>query len=787
MKHLFILLIASLFSILTFAGGDTYSRIKIAFGDKDPAQLWQAGIEVQWIDKSGEWAIAELMQNEIAKVAGLGFTYEVVIQDVAAYYADRYLHPQNYTAQQSDAFLNETWPVPDNFELGTCGGFSTIEQMFDQIELMHTLYPNLITVKQAVSDSMTTINGLDIYYVKISDNPGINEDEPEILYTGMHHAREPIGMQHLLFYMWHLLENYNTDPLIKALIDTTEMYFVPVINMDGYTYNIDTYPNGGGMWRKNRRPNQNGSYGIDINRNYGYMWGYDNTGSSPDPNEDTFRGTAAFSEPETRMMKYFCEEHDFGIALNYHSYSNLFLYPWGYVPELCPDDQLFNTYSKMLTVENGYTYGPASTTIYPTNGGSDDWMYGEQTTKNKILAWTPEIGSQADGFWPMQSRIIPLCQENMFQSLRAAQLVGNFALIKDLSPMVIGVQQGYFNFNIKRYGLLDGDFTVTITPLNSSIATVGEPKAYTSLQLLESLNDSIAFTLDPLIMSGDTLKYVLSIDNGSYVMSDTLLKYYGVPLVILNDSLNTITGWTGNWALTSNKYVSPQKSMTDSPSGNYSNNANKSTTTANALSLQNAMFAMLEFYAQWNIEAGYDYVQVKISTNNGLTWSPLTGIYTHPGNSNQAQGQPLYDGVQTSWVKETILLNDYLGENVIFRFTLKSDAGTVADGFYFDDFKVSILADPTGISPAAWITEGLLGNLYPNPAHTEVMIPVSLPKNQEAEISVYSLTGKLMRSFMIDDKISEMKVDVSDFVQGVYFVRMVSDKSTIQVKKLIIN
>lgn len=787
MKHLITLFafLALTFSVL--AGGTHYSRVKIHLAESNSHSIYQAGIEIQWLDKSGEWAIAELSDEELGKLTQLGFTYEVLIADVEAYYADRYLHPENYDVPETDAALAGNWPVPANFELGSCGGFSTIAQMLGQLDHMHELYPNLITVKHAVNDTITTINGQVIYYVKISDNPETDEDEPEILYTGMHHAREPIGMQHLLFYMWHLLENYGTDPLIRALVDTTEMYFVPVFNVDGYAYNIANSPNGGGMWRKNRRLNVGGSYGIDINRNYGYMWGYDDTGSSPDPTAETFRGTAPFSEPETRIMKRFCESRDFRLALNYHSYSNLFLYAWGYIADPCPDDLLFNSLSRLLTVENGYTYGPGSTTIYPTNGGSDDWMYGEQTTKNKILSWTPEVGGSNDGFWPQQSRIIPLCQENMLQSLLAAQLAGKYAVAKEQSPMIISNPSGYFKFNFTRYGLQDGPFTVSINPLNNSIATVGEAKQYNAMQLLQSVNDSIAYTLNPLIMSGDIVRYALTVDNGYYQHTDTLVKYYGMPLTILNDSLNTTSGWTGSWALTSLKYYSPVRSMTDSPLGNYANNSNKSTTTTTALSLQNAMFAMLEFQAQWDLEAGYDYVQVKISTDNGFTWTPLAGQYTHTGTSNQAAGEPLYDGVQSDWVKETIMLNDYLGKNVLFRFTLKSDGGVVADGFYFDDFKVSILLDPTKAKDAPNVVDGLLGIPYPNPAAGSLTIPFNMPVSFRSFIKVYSSQGKLLNTIPVDKYGTEVKLNVSNWPEGMYLIKLESNGYPVEMRKVMIN
>ena len=386
----------------------------------------------------------------------------------------------------------------------------------------------------------------------------------------------------------------------------------------------------------------------------------------------------------------------------------------------------------------------------------------------------------------MQARIVPLCQANMLQSLLSAQLVGKYALVKDLSPIVVSNPEGYFKFNITRYGLQDRPYTVTITPLNGSIASVGEPIQFAAMQVLQSVNDSIAYTLDPLIMSGDTLKYALTVDNGYYQLTDTLVKYFGMTVTIVNDSLNTTEGWTGTWALTSLKYYSPAKSMTDSPSGNYANNANKSTTTTTAVSLKNAMFAMLEFEAQWSLEAGYDYVQVKISTNEGLTWTPLAGQYTHAGNSNQAAGQPLYDGLQSNWVKETILLNDYLGKDVLFRFTLRSDAGEVADGFYFDDFKVSILLDPTRVDNHPNNIVNLLGIPYPNPATGSLTIPCNLPAASKSLIKIYSSQGKMIKTIPVNNSGDGLKLDVSNWPEGIYLLILESENYPAEARKVMI-
>jgi len=116
-------------------------------------------------------------------------------------------------------------------------------------------------------------------------------------------------MTSTIYYMWYLLENYASNDEIKYLVDETEMYFVPLLNPDGYIYNQTTDPNGGGMWRKNRRPNSDGTFGVDLNRNYSHGWG--TTGISWNTSDDTYPGTSAFSEPETQAMKVFCEQHDF--------------------------------------------------------------------------------------------------------------------------------------------------------------------------------------------------------------------------------------------------------------------------------------------------------------------------------------------------------------------------------------------------------------------------------------------------------------------------------------------
>jgi carboxypeptidase T len=139
--------------------------------------------------------------------------------------------------------------------------------------------------------------------VRLSDNPTVDEDEPEVLYTGMHHAREPIGMQLLIFYMYYLLENYDTDPDVQYIVDNFELYFIPILNPDGYAYNIQNDPNGGGgTGGRTAGRMMTGPMALISTGTIGYMWGYDNNGSSPVPSDMTLTaGRHLFRKPKISL------------------------------------------------------------------------------------------------------------------------------------------------------------------------------------------------------------------------------------------------------------------------------------------------------------------------------------------------------------------------------------------------------------------------------------------------------------------------------------------------------
>lgn len=769
MKRLLILAFIALPLLPAFAQQqENHKKISIDLGTTSLDMLAPLGIDLSSAYRQADGTLTlELSATELEKMTVAGIAYQVLIDDMESFYASRFEAQRDLSVLRDPA---DEFPVPENWEYGSMGGMYTYSQVLDKLDFMAEQWPDLISVKQPINDELLSHNGNPVWYVKISDNPNENEDEPEVLYTGVIHAREGIGVQQMMYYMLYLLENYETNPLVKNLVDNREMYFVPIINPDGYLYNEQTAPNGGGNWRKNRR-NNGGSYGVDLNRNYGYMWGLDNNGSSPDPTDATYRGPSAFSEPETQNMKQFVEENEFIIALNYHSYSNLLLYPWGYTDVPCPDDAIFYAHAALMTRDNNYTFGAGSTTIYPTNGGSDDWMYGETENKNIVFAYTPEVGNSSDGFWPSISRIIPLCQENMIQNIYAAWLAGSFGKLTETSPTVIGTTESYITFDLTRlgFGASEG-WTVSISPLDDHIAVVGDALAFGSMEMLESKSDSILIQLQNDIQSGDEFRFLLTLDDGEYVISDTITKMYGTTTVVFEDDCDDFSNWTSSkWDVTQSNFHSPTGSITDSPFGEYLNNENNTITLAQPVELPTTNLATLSFWAKWEIESGYDYVQIQLRQDGAGAWIPLEGRFTKPGNSNQLPDQPLYDG-NSDWVREEIDLTAYANSNIQLRFVLNSDSYVVGDGYYFDDVQLTILDIETAIGE--YMTESPDFYLYPNPSTDKLNMKFSQALLSNATVTIVDQQGRVVQQFTIEANSLSKSFDINNMVPGMYFVRL---------------
>jgi len=297
-----------------------------------------------------------------------------------------------------------------NLTSGANGAYHSYQELAAELKSLTQKYPSLAQLKELGPSH----EGRYILALKISDNPALNEPEPGVLFLGCHHAREWISVEVPLLIARYLLEHYQDNSAIQGLVNEAQIWVLPLVNPDGLEYSIRVYR----YWRKNRRLNDDGTFGVDLNRNYGFNWGIDNRGSSPNPASEVYRGPAPFSEPETRAVRDLFYENQIQGLISYHSYSQVILYPWGFTAAPAEKNSLLfalaQHLSDLMAGVNGrrYTFGQASTLLYLTNGDTTDWAYGVAG----IPAFTielPPVDILHGGFFNAEADIQPIFNENL--------------------------------------------------------------------------------------------------------------------------------------------------------------------------------------------------------------------------------------------------------------------------------------------------------------------------------------------------------------------------------------
>lgn len=264
----------------------------------------------------------------------------------------------------------------------------------------------------------------EIWVLKISDNPGVEEDEPSLLYDAAHHAREPIGPAVVMNFTQYLFDNYGVDPEVTDAINNNQIWIVPLVNPDGYKIVIDSLEV---WWRKTIRDNNDNHQidpfipdwiepdGVDPNRNYGIYWGGD--WDTAPTFGDAYRGPWSFSEPCVQVMAELMRSHHFVTELSYHSYGEKFFYPWYYDPiqNQTPDHALYSTLGSELAgmtqkLDGGNYLAYSFGAIMMLTGSNSDYAYG----KHGIINYTVEL---AQDFIPPPEDIEPICEANLASQL----------------------------------------------------------------------------------------------------------------------------------------------------------------------------------------------------------------------------------------------------------------------------------------------------------------------------------------------------------------------------------
>lgn len=270
-----------------------------------------------------------------------------------------------------------------------------------------------------------TVENRDLWSLEISAQ-GEAANKPAVLFMGGHHAREHLSVEIPLKWAQYLVSEYRkNNSRIVQLLQNRTIYIIPSVNPDGSEFDIST--SNYKMWRKNRSKNSNGTFGVDLNRNYGYQWG--TGGSSTNPNNETYMGPKAFSEVESQAIKNFVDEHsNITILLSYHSFSKLILYPWGHKYASIEEQKDFSVHKKMaekMATWNGYE-PQQSSELYIASGDTTDWSYGV----HKIISFTFELdpsggGFGGAGFYPGAGQIEPSFQKNLEPMLYLLEYADN--------------------------------------------------------------------------------------------------------------------------------------------------------------------------------------------------------------------------------------------------------------------------------------------------------------------------------------------------------------------------
>jgi carboxypeptidase T len=372
-------------------GADPRVAIRVACDRPAACELARAIALDVWSEHHGPGLPLDVVvaRGALATLEHAGITWQVLVADidaVAAAEAVRLAEPA--AAQPADWF----------------GEFRDYRAIATYLQTLADQHPDRASLA-AIGGS---VEGRPLWALRVGTPGGTR-----MLIDGTLHAREWIAAMVATCIADRLVRDADA-PAIRALLDRTELWIVPVVNPDGYQYSWsdDRY------WRKNRRDR----HGVDLNRNFSVAWG--GSGSSRSERSETYRGAYAFSEPETAALRDLVKREGIELHIDLHAYGQLVLYPWSHTASHARDRDRFRAMGDRIASamfaehEKRYTLSSGAE-LYPASGTMTDWMYGEAEATSFTIELRPKGGS---GFVLPPDQIRPTCDEGLAAvlALRAA-------------------------------------------------------------------------------------------------------------------------------------------------------------------------------------------------------------------------------------------------------------------------------------------------------------------------------------------------------------------------------
>ncbi len=620
----------------------------------------------------------------------------------------------------------------------------TVAQIVAFMDTLRMLYPHVVSEKWSLGQSH---EGRDIWCFRMSDNPDIDQNRPATLFDGLHHPGEWPSMEVVVDLAEYFAQNYGSDPQITYLLNHREVYFVPIVNPDGRVYIEET----GESWpKKNRRNNGDGTFGVNLNDNYPYMWGVSGVPENDSTWSSGYRGPYAGSEPETQAIIGLVNSHDFVTHQSFHTPGFITFYPWAYTADPTPDAAIYAYMGEVMTRFNGYENCPVNE-YYVFSGTTIDWSYGAQDEHEKIFAFTNELSS--DGLGTVDEQLLQIRNDNIWPAIYLIQVAGPFVQASD--PAAIGGdsdgnldpgETAGLSFTLTNEGVRKDATGVAIRlssddpyiQLHDAERTVGTITAFSSMDLSTA---PFSVTLDPDCPVERAINLHITVMHQGGQLEYDLPYVVGGPVILFSDDFESGTdGWTltGTWGLTSATSNSPTHSLTDSPGSNYTNLDSTSATIMQPITASSLAFS---FWHLYQTEAWFDFIKVQVSSNGG----PWTTLAVHSGSCG-------------GWKHVTLPLDDYLGGTVKIRFRFEADWSETDDGWYIDDVLL-IGSELTNLTPQPPV---LISPAPGEEVSTDPLLTVANTTDQDG-------TESLTYGFRIyaDSLCTNLVASVDDLAEGI--------------------
>ncbi len=575
---------------------------------------------------------------------------------------------------------------------------------------------------------------------------GDSPTRPNVLFMATYHAREWAATENALRLITYLATAPSSNARVDSLLQTRDIWIIPVANPDGYQYTFTADR----LWRKTRSPQAGGAFGVDMNRNHRANWGYDNNGSSGEPFSEIYRGPVPASEIEVRNIEAFHAAHPPVVAVSYHSYAGLLLYPPGAVSgPLAADLPVYRTLagtnlrSAVSDHVPGSTrtfYSPGSAwTLYPTNGEYNDWAAQQYGT----IGFTPEItsGYGLSGYFGFdfpddEAQLAQLFQDNLpfaLDVIESARDPFNYA-----SPTTFG--------RAARITLesVSPDIRLTVPSAAAAVTTISAPTP-------------ISFRLDTTV-SG---KYTRRLIGGAAGRPKTVTVTSGgststFTLLLANGAEKDETGWTPTgFTIDSTSAVAGKYSWTTIGNGELKSPVVTMPADVDTLSL---MF--------WNKYDGSGYSEtpygrVLMSTDGGTSFSPVLRV----------------QGAAPVWYPEHVTVGGVKGKKIMFDF--------VPSGLTWNLDEIAVVAHTSTVSLPA--TTGLALRPSENPVRRGTVYFTWPFSTSSGDLQAYDFSGHAVwKTTVVNGGVIPWDIAVAGLPNGVYVVVARSGGQTVRLKLFVV-